>query len=87
MPPSYPPLPTPSHSNELEHRLTVVETIQVERARTNEERQKDTESRLDAHDRRLNLHEKAILAICGVLQILMQDKYPAMAELIKGLLR
>ncbi len=72
---SWPPSPPhwPQHSpQEIEHRLTVVEThIEVD------------EERIEAHDRRLNLHEKAILAIGVVLQILMQDKYPKLAELIK----
>ena len=70
-PPSHPPLHHHS-SKELEHRLTVLET----------EAEADTD-RIEQHDRRLNLHEKAILAIGVVLQILLQDKYPKLAELIK----
>lgn len=35
--------------------------------------------------RKMALHEKAILGILGVLQILMQDKYPQLAALLKGL--
>ena len=86
MPPNSPPYHTPSHSNEIEHRLTVVETTQIERWRANRKIQQDTTDKIEAHNRRLNLHEKAILAIGAVLQILMQDKYPKLAELLKGLL-
>ena len=86
MPPNSPPSPRPSHSNEIEHRLTVVETTQIERWRSNSQLQQDMTNKIDAQDRRLNLHEKAILAIGAVLQILLQDKYPKLAELIKQVL-
>ena len=86
MPPNFPPSPTPSHSNEIEHRLTVVETTQIERWRANRKIQQDTTDKIEQHDRRLNLHEKAILAIGAVLQILMQEKYPKLAEIIKQVL-
>lgn len=75
---SWPPLPPHLHQHstkELEHRLTVLET----------EAKADSEQ-IEQHDRRLNLHEKAILAIGAVLQILLQDKYPKLAELIKQVL-
>ena len=74
------------HSTEVEHRLTVVETLQAERREANEVLQDAVEARLTAHDRRLNLHEKAILGLGALLQVLMQDKYPALAALIKGLM-
>jgi hypothetical protein len=77
-PTSWPPSPPhwPQHSTkEIEHRLTVLET----------EAEADSEQ-IEQHDRRLNLHEKAILAIGAVLQILMQEKYPKLAELIKQVL-
>ena len=35
---------------------------------------------------RLSLHEKAILGICGVLQVVLQDKYPKLAAIIRGLM-
>lgn len=66
--------PTPSHSNELENRLTKAEI-----------RGETQEKRLDATERRLSLQEKAILAIAAVLQIILQDKYPALANIIKSL--
>ena len=74
------------HSTEVEHRLTVVETIQEERLKTNERRHSDITELFERHDRRLNLHEKAILGLGALLQVLMQDKYPALAALIKGLM-
>lgn len=70
------------HSTEVEHRLTVVENDHAHQGDWNEA----TDQQLEAHDRRLNLHEKAILAIGAVLQILMQDKYPTLAALIKAAL-
>tara|TARA_R110000868_G_scaffold190125_1_gene433737 strand:- start:123 stop:398 length:276 start_codon:yes stop_codon:yes gene_type:complete len=85
-PPSQTPSHSHSHSNALEHRLTVVETTQIERWRANREVQSETADRLSGHDRRLNLHEKAILAIGAVLQVLLQDKYPTLAALIKAAL-
>lgn len=82
MPLNYQPLPTLSHSNEVEHRITVIENDHEHQSDWNDE----TDKHLENHDKRLNLHEKAILAIGAVLQILMQDKYPALAALIKAAL-
>lgn len=78
---SWPP-PSPTHSTEVEGRLTREETHREHQDDWNEA----TEARLDKHDRRLNLHEKAILGLGALLQILMQDKYPGLAALIKGLM-
>lgn len=39
----------------------------------------------EAHSEKLSLHEKAILWICGVIYILAQDKFPALAAILKGL--
>lgn len=73
-PPNWPywPHQSPPHSTETEHRLTELEAAA---------------KRIDPIDRRLNLHEKAILAILGVLQIVLQDKYPLLAKALKGLLQ
>ena len=76
----------PSHSNELEKRLTTVEVIQQERLASNVERWDRAEKRLFAVETRMSLHEKAILAIAGVLQVVLQDKYPKLAALMKGLI-
>lgn len=73
-------LRTPSHSNDLEHRITHTE-YQVERLREiHDELREDHE----AVSEKLSLHEKAILAIAGVLYIMAQDKFPAIAAIIKG---
>jgi hypothetical protein len=66
---------SPSHSVEIERRITIQEV--------------HTEAhgdRLAAVEKRMSLHEKAILAIAAVLQVVLQDKYPALAALLKGLL-
>ena len=76
----------PSHSNEVENRLTTVEVIQQERLASNESRWTNSEKRLAAVETRMSLHEKAILAIAGVLQVALQDKYPKLAQILKGLL-
>lgn len=72
-PPNWPHwLPhSPPHSTEIEHRLTELEVASRD---------------VDRHEKRLNLHEKALLIIGGLLQILMQDKYPAIAKLLKEVL-
>ena len=43
------------------------------------------EGRLEVMSRRMSLHEKAILAILGLLQVVLQDKYPVLAALLKSL--
>lgn len=70
---------SPPHSTEIENRLTLQEAESVHQQEWNE----GVESRLERHASRLNLHEKAILAILGLLQILMQERYPAIAKAIK----
>lgn len=75
MPTNYRESSITSHSNEVEHRLTRQEWETEHHSET-----------LEAHAKKLSLHEKAILGILGLLQIVLQDKYPALAALIKGLL-
>lgn len=70
-------LPTQSHSIETEHRLTKLEVRQ--------ESHDQIEDRLEAISKRMALHEKAILGILGLLQVVLQDKYPALAAIIKSL--
>ena len=62
-----------SHSNALENRITKVEF-----------RGEIQEKRLEATEKRLSLQEKAILAIAAILQIILQDKYPALASVLKS---
>lgn len=70
------PTTSGSHSPlELEHRLTIGE-MEAEA----------TKEQLAGLQRRMSLVEKAILAILGCLQVLLQDKYPALAALLKGLI-
>lgn len=63
-----------SHSLEVERRLTMAEV---------EQKQQDEE--LQALRKKLALHEKAILGILGLLQVVFQDKFPAVAALLKSL--
>lgn len=63
-------------SKELEHRLTRLEVSSD-----------DTAQQVDSHADRLNLHERAILGILGALYILLQDKFPKVAALLKELAR
>lgn len=65
-----------SHSPlELERRLTIGE-MEAEA----------TKEQIASISKRMSLVERAILAILGCLQILLQDKFPALAALIKGLM-
>ncbi len=64
-----------THSNALENRLT-----------RSEIRTEQYGEKIAAHDKRLSLLEKAILGIAAVLQVILQDKYPALAAILKSLL-
>lgn len=71
-----------SHSAiELEHRLT---TREISHEALQESHDELTEA-VDVLRKKLALHEKAILGILGLLQIVFQDKYPAVAALLKSL--
>lgn len=50
-----------------------------------DELREDHEQVRDSHADKLSLHEKTILGICGVIYILAQDKFPALAAILKGL--
>lgn len=39
------------------------------------------------HREKLSLHERAILGILGALYVLAQDKFPVLAEVIRGVLQ
>jgi hypothetical protein len=72
--------PTWAHTEhttkELENRLTTLEV-----------NSEDYGDQIDHHSERLTLHERAILAILGTLYILLQDKFPAIADLLRGLVK
>ena len=84
MPHSYSNSRQHSHSNELEHRVTRAESLVERLGEIHEELREDHERVSQAHSEKLSLHEKAILAIAGVLYIMAQDKFPAIAAIIKG---
>lgn len=75
---------THSHSNELEHRVTHTEASLERLREIHDELREDHERTSAQHSEKLTLHEKAILAIAGVLYIMAQDKFPAIAAIIKG---
>lgn len=82
-------MPQKSHSSrwqssELE-RLTRAEAALERLGEIHDELREDHEQVRDSHTAKLSLHEKAILAICGLLYILAQDKFPAIAAILKGL--
>ena len=84
-PPNWQSWQPPSHQHsplEIERRLTQLEDATEHHQELHQEH-RESHGRLKG---RLSLHEKAILAICGVLQILLQDKYPEIAKLIRGVL-
>lgn len=70
-----------SHSLEVERRMTIGE---MERLQFKADQQEQAEQ-IEALRKKLALHEKAILGILGLLQIVFQDKYPAVAALLKSL--
>lgn len=70
---------SPLHSNEIERRLTLLEAGNAYQDEINE----DNEKRIERHSSQLTLHERAILIMAGVLQLLMQERYPVIAKVIK----
>lgn len=75
------PMTSQSRSLEVERRMTIGE---MERLQFKED-QKEQAEQIEALRKKLALHEKAILGILGLLQIVFQDKYPAVAALLKSL--
>lgn len=69
-------------TRELEHRLTDLEAAKLASLSEREELYQIA----DRHHEKLTLHEKALLLILGCLSILLQDKFPAIAALLKGAL-
>lgn len=65
---------------DLERRLTSLEDAAAAHQKLHEEH-KETSGKLRD---RMSWHERAILGIIGVIQILAQEKYPALVKLLKG---
>jgi hypothetical protein len=74
--------PAEHSTKEIEHRLTVLEQTTDDHEESHQEHFEE----IDRHSDRLNLHERAILALAGGLYILMQDRFPAIAKLIRDLM-
>lgn len=67
---------------ELERQLTENRIYREALEESHEELTEDVE----ALRKKLALHEKAILGILGLLQVVLQDKYPAIAALLKAMM-
>lgn len=68
---------------EIEHRLTRLEHT----AEAQEEEHDAHHKVASEHRDRLNLHERAIVAIVTAIYVLMQDKFPKVAQLLRELIR
>jgi hypothetical protein len=86
LPPHWPPQSQPLHSVEIEHRLTIVENDLENVVERHEEKHEAHEEKYEALTKRMSLHEKATLVLAGAVQILAQDKYPALAKIIRSVL-
>lgn len=67
---------------EIEHRFTVLETV-VEDHTDQHVEHRETHAK---HESRLSLVEKAILVLAMSVYIMAQDRFPAIASLIKGVI-
>jgi len=86
LPPRWPPQSQPLHSVEIEHRLTIVESDLEHVAESHEEKHEELEAKHAALTKRMSLHEKATLVLAGAVQVLAQEKYPALARIIRSIL-
>lgn len=68
--------------------MTIWDTSQPPSPHSNELENRLTKLELksDGHDKKLSLHEKAILTIASTVYVIAQDKFPHFAALIRGLL-
>lgn len=74
--------PDNGHSTkELEHRLT---DLEASRQESNTDRQELFQI-VEAHREKLTFHEKVLLAVMMGLAAALQDKFPKIAALLKGL--
>lgn len=81
-PPHWPDRPENGHSTkELEHRLTDLEASRLE----SREDRAELFQIAEAHREKLTFHEKVLLAILMGLAAALQDKFPKLAALLKGL--
>lgn len=72
---------TDAHSPlEIEHRFTVLETI-VEDHTDQHDGHHKTHAK---HDARMSLLEKVVLVLSMSVYIMAQDKFPAIASLVRG---
>jgi hypothetical protein len=69
------PIPVEMTDREAEHRFTSLEQTTDLHGK-----------RLDDHHQRMSYLEKAIMTIAGGLYVALQDKFPAIAHLIKMVL-
>ncbi len=78
-----PPLrPENEHSTkEIEHRFTDLEAFAVE----SKADRSDLHEIVERHGEKLSTHEKAILALLIAMATLLQDKFPKLAAILKGL--
>jgi hypothetical protein len=61
--------------------------IDIEHRITSNEHQVETLSdQMEDHDRRISLNEKAILGLASAVYILAQDRFPAIAALLRGVI-
>lgn len=75
---------TPVHSPiELERRL-VEQRMELSHLQESHE---DLTEDVAALRKKMSLMEKAILGILGLLQVILQDKYPALAALLKAMMQ
>jgi hypothetical protein len=65
---------------DLERRLTKLEDTAEHHEALHEDHKESAGKLKD----RMSWHERAILGIIGVIQILAQEKYPALVKLLKG---
>ena len=81
--PPWQPWPPPQHSPEIERRLTEAATHLT----YHREIIDDLDDDHSKTKKRLAIHEKLILAIIAGLQVVLQDKYPSVAQFIKQILQ
>lgn len=81
-PPHWPHRSDNGHSTkELEHRLTDLEASRLE----SQTDRKELFDIVEAHRDKLTFHEKVLLAVLMGLAAALQDKFPKIAALLKGL--
>lgn len=83
----FPTWPQPSRpdnghtTREIEHRFTAMEAF----SETSKADQKQLHKIVESHTEKLTLHERVLLGLLIALATLLQDKFPQLASLLKGL--